>query len=117
MAQRQLLWYRESSNEPETHIYNILIINEPRKIARAIQALHEHITETGTVIEDKVIDQRLIKNSGGLHYSLRSIETNTKRVDFSQVYKGRTRHDRRLQSRANEAGWEVLLRQAQEGNI
>lgn len=117
MVERQLLWYMNSSPDSETHIYRFLMINSPRELKAIVQALHEQIAQTGHVIEDKVIAEDLIKGSGGLHYSLREIETDISNLDFSQVYQGKVRHDRRLQPRRTSQGWNNLISKASKGNI
>ncbi|MAH49513.1 hypothetical protein CMI37_27060 [Candidatus Pacearchaeota archaeon] len=111
MAERKLLWYRLSSAVPERHRYNFLIINDPREIGIIKQKLYEQLKP---VIEEKTIEEGVVE---GLHFKLLDLETTASKVDFSKVYKGKVRQDRRLRPRGTSGGWNDFVNLIASGRI
>lgn len=113
MAERQILWYKYSSAEPERHNWNFLIVNEKREIAIAKQNLYEQLEP---VVEERLIDKGKVFCSD-LFYELFCIETPINKLDFSKVYQGKVREDRRLQPRRSINGWNNLISKIFHGDI
>jgi len=114
MIERKLLYYRESKNNPEEHIWNFLIINEEREIKLIKQNIYSQLNP---IYEEKTIDQDLIPYSNGLHYQLFTLKTVNYHLDLSKVYLGKTIKDRRLQSRTSKDGWNDLINKVYQGEI
>ena len=124
MIERQLLWYMYSENVPERHYWNILIINEQREIDLARQKLYKELNPIveGTnvslkpVVSETLIDKGKIKDSR-LVYELFCLETMVSSIDFSRIYQGRVRKDRRLQPRRSRSGWNDFIDKVYHGEI
>lgn len=114
MLERQILWYKKSEAVPESHIWNFLIVNRPREIEGIKQKIYE---ELKSVIEEKTIDEGLILDSEGLHYKIFSLTTTNPNINFNNVYLGKVRKDRRLQSRVNYDGWIDFIEKIHLGQI
>lgn len=112
--ERQIRWDRYSEANPERHYYNILIINRPGPMVRTLQKLREQLTP---VVEEIPIDSGLIKRSGGLHYDLRTIVSTVPEPEFTKVYGGPIKRDRRLQPRKTPEGWIPLIEDLSRGRI
>ena len=112
--ERQLLWYKHSEANPETHYWNILSINEPREISLLKQNLKEQLKP---IEEERLISEGLIKGQSKLHYEIFCLVTPICELDFSKVYKGKVRYDRRLQPRKSKDGWNDLIEKAYLGKI
>ena len=130
MTDRKILWWRYSSREgtePDTgerHFWNILIINQEREHEQILQKLYEQFTppfpmekdSLHSIINETVIDSGRITKSC-LHYWLHNFETTVPRIDFSEVYLGEVRKDRRLSPRKTPEGWYDLIDRVCEGNV
>jgi len=104
-VERKLLWYKSSEPNPERHYWNFLIINEQREITQIKQRLYEQLQP---VVAKKNIDNGKIF-FGDLSYELFCLETPISQIDFSKVYGGKVKDDRRLQPRRTPEGWNDLI--------
>ncbi len=112
MVKRQLRWYRHSGGFPETHRYNVLIINTPDEIESIRQKIRDKITlDLGATVmeEEPPIEQGLIENSGSLHFWLGTIETQTSLLKFSDIYGGEVCRERRLRPKKSVDGWNDFI--------
>ncbi|MFH1420347.1 MAG: hypothetical protein ABIG30_00035 [Candidatus Aenigmatarchaeota archaeon] len=114
LTERKLLWYMHSENDPEIHTYNFLIINKPREISMIKQNLRVALKP---VIEETSIASGVVTNSGGLNYDLFSMASPVCEVDWSEVYQGRVKEDRRLVPRKTCDGWNVLINSTASGSV
>ena len=114
MIEREVLWYRKSEDIPEIHNWNFLVINKKDKIQEIEQNLFDQLKP---IIEERVIDEELIPHSKGLHYKLFTLITARYDLDFSKVYQGKIRKDRRLEPKLSSDGWNGLIKQAYNGQI
>ncbi len=111
--ERQLLWYVYSTEIPERHFWNVLLVNEPDQILLIRQKLNEELNplvedttvSINPIVSQTLIDKGKIKNSGGLHYELFCLEATVSAINFSNVYQGKVEWDRRLRPRKTAAGW------------
>ena len=111
MVKRKVLWYKSSEANPERHNYNFLVINSNREINQIKQKLYERlqpITEE-TMIENGVVDE--------LKFELFTLQSSVNTEDFSRVYRGELKKDRRLQPRKTSGGWNTFLEQIASGGI
>jgi hypothetical protein len=111
--ERQLFWYKTSQSNPERHFWNFLVINEARELGQIRQKLYDNL---GYIIEDKIIDRGKIKDSD-LIYELFCLETTGSQLDFSKIYQGRVKRERRLHTRKNNNGWNNLIEQIYNGEF
>jgi len=111
--ERQVLWYRASKSVPERHHWNFLVINEQREIRGIKQNLYDVLNP---IIEERIIDQGPIENSS-LSYILFCLVTSTPIADFSKIYQGKVRKDRRLQPRMTLDGWNDFIEKIHHGEI
>ena len=122
--ERQLLWYMYSTDIPERHFWNILLINQPEKITLIRQKLREELNPLveGTlvslnpIVTETLIDNGKIENSE-LHYELFCLESTVSAVNFSNVYQGKVKWDRRLQPRKRKNGWNDFIDKVYRGEI
>ncbi len=105
MVERQILWYKASKSGPERHFWNFLVVNEQREIEGIKQKLYGQLEP---IVEEKYIDRGKVCNSD-LFYELFCFETPINHIDFSKVYHGRIKWDRRLQPRKDKNGWSNLV--------
>jgi hypothetical protein len=113
MVERQLIWYMYSEPNPERHFWNILGINEERELGIIKQNLYR---ELAPIVEEKWMYKGPIKDSY-LHYWLFCLETTAPKIDFSKVYQGKVKNDRRLIRRKTAEGWDDLIQKVYEGEI
>jgi hypothetical protein len=113
MAERQVLWYKASKSNPEMHIWNFLIVNEQREIDGIKQKLYGQLEP---IVEEKPIDKGRVGDSD-LFYDLFRLETPTNHMNFSEVYLGKIRWDRRLQPRRDKNGWSSLIDKISQDEI
>jgi hypothetical protein len=111
--ERQLLWYKYSRSNPESHEYYILLINEQREIRGIKQHLND---ELKPILEEKIIDKGRIENSV-LFYDLFCMISTKSELNFSKVYQGKARKDRRLRPRMTRDGWNDLIGKIHRGEI
>jgi len=118
---RQLRYWRHSEPNPERHYWHFLIINNPREIALIKNKLNQ---ELAPVVEEYVpglpgrpAHSGLIHSSEGLHYDLFGVVSTVPEIDFSKVYQGKVRRDRRLAPRKLEEGWDVFVSRVSLGEI
>jgi hypothetical protein len=122
--ERKLLWYMYSTDIPERHFWNILLVNEPREIFGIRQKLREELNplvedtsvSLNPIVSETVIDNGKIENSE-LNYELFCLETTVSAVNFSNVYKGKVKWDRRLQPRKSKDGWFDFIDKIYRGGI
>ncbi|OGJ12501.1 hypothetical protein A3K82_03115 [Candidatus Pacearchaeota archaeon RBG_19FT_COMBO_34_9] len=122
--ERKILWYMYSENNPERHFWNVLIINEGEKIKTAKQKLYEELSPLveGTlvsfnpIVNEYLIDKGKIENSK-LYYELLCLEATVSAVNFSNVYQGKVKWDRRLQPRKSKDGWDDFIDKIYRGEI
>jgi len=125
MINRKLLWYMYSTEIPERHFWNILIVNELTQIPIIRQKLREELNplvddtlvSLNPVVSETVIDNGIVKDSGGLHYELLCLESTVSAIDFANVYQGDVKWDRRLRPRKTKEGWFDLMDKVYEGTI
>jgi len=125
MIERQLLWYMYSTDIPERHFWNVLLINDPGQILLIRQKFHEELNPLvedtlvsfNPIISETVIDKGKIEHSGGLHYELLCLESTVSAINFSNVYQGKVNWDRRLQPRRSKDGWFDFIDKVYGGNI
>jgi len=105
--ERKLLWWKYIESEiPQLFGWNFLIINHPREI----KMINNRICYALEIIkEERKIDEGLIRNSEGLHYSLFTLYSPTIKINFNEVYGGLTKKDRRLQKRETIDGWNYFI--------
>ncbi|MBU0761040.1 MAG: hypothetical protein KJ600_03150 [Nanoarchaeota archaeon] len=109
--QRQLRWEVHSQDHPETHEYNILIINEDRKIETILQRASEQLMPADdfqTLTRGHVLGTRL-------KYQLVKIlayGTSPHQVDWKKIYRGKVVRDRELRNRKNIDGLPNYVDQA-----
>ena len=113
MIERQLLWYMTSTNFPERHSWNFLVVNELREISLIKQKLYENL---GYVVEEEIIDNGKVENSD-LFYELFCLKATKREIDFSRIYKGKARKDRILQPRKSSGGWNDLINKLASGEF
>jgi hypothetical protein len=113
MTERKLLWYKFSEADPERHYWNFLIINAPREIGLIKQNLYDCLKP---IIAEETINKSRILASD-LIYELFCLETTVCEIDFSKVYRGKVREDRRLYPRKRENGWNEFLDKIYLGDI
>lgn len=112
--ERELLWYKSSSSTPERHYWSFLVINEEREIEQIRQKLKDQLEP---VVAEKSIDKQEILGHPGFFYDLFTLESTSPRIDFSKVYRGKIRWDRRLQPRKANVNWSDLIDQARQGYV
>jgi hypothetical protein len=125
MIERQLLWYMYSENIPERHYWNFLVVNGIGKIEPLKQKLYEQLNPVveGTnvslkpVVSETLIDRGRIKDSTTLVYELFCLETLVSHIDFSKVYRGKVKKDRRLCPRKTKDGWNYFIDKVSQGEI
>jgi hypothetical protein len=113
MIERQLLWYKSSQPFPERHSWNFLAINEMREIKIIRQNIYDSLKP---IVEEKPIDKGRIESSD-LFYELFCLITPIYQIDFSEIYQGKIKRDRRLQPRINKEGWNNLINKIQCGEF
>ena len=113
MTERKLLWEMYSLPNPERHYWNILLINEPREIKIIQQKLYEALAP---VISRTDIDKGKI-GMEKLHYELFRLESTVSEIDFSEVYQGKVKRDRRLFIREDPDGWLNFVDQIYNGRV
>lgn len=111
MTNRKIRWYKRSEDSPERHHYNFLIINQPREITGIKQKLYDQLQP---IIEEREIEQGVVE---GLHFKLFTLETITSQIDFSRIYQGDVKWDRRLQPRKSGSGWNDFIDLIASGKI
>ena len=122
--ERQLLWYMYSTDILERHFWNVLIVNEQREIDLARQKLYEQLNPIveGTnlslkpIVNDTPIDKGKIRGSK-LVYNLFCLETVVSSIDFSKMYQGKVKKDRRLYPRKTKEGWFDFIDKIYSGEI
>ena len=114
-VERKLLWWKYVENEiPQLFGLNFLIINEPREI----KIINDRICYALEIVEErKKIDEGILWNSGGLHYSLFTLCSPTSKIDFNVVYGGLVKKDRVLQKRETKEGWNYFIEKIIGGEI
>jgi len=112
--ERKLLWYRYSEPNPELHHWYLAIINEPSQIRIIKQKLYDQLQP---IVEEKEIDEGKIEISNNLHYELFCLITSTSKIDYSKVYQGKVKQDRRLQPRRTQEGWNDFIEKLHNGEI
>jgi hypothetical protein len=120
--------YSQTENpDPETeerHYWNILLINDNRDYGLILEKLRSQFTPTfpmeqvtlNPIRSERVIDKGKIRDSK-LNYWLMNFETTVSRIDFSKVYQGKVKWDRRLAPRKTVEGWNDLIDKVYEGKI
>ncbi len=116
--ERQILWYKYSDSNPsegaERHYYNFLIINDKAKIKGIKQKLYGMLNP---IIEKNEISEGGILGSK-LSYELFCLQPyNYKYINFSGIYRGKVKFDRRLQKRKTKGGWNSLIEKVYAGEI
>lgn len=111
LMERKILWEKTSEDNPERHTYRILICNEPREINRVSQRLNEYLQP---VIERRTLGDGSV---GTLRYLFVELETPVNVEEFSQVYRGKIRRDRRLEKRKTSQGESNLIEMISAGEI
>jgi len=117
--------YMYSENIPERHYWNILIVNEQREIDLARQKLYKELNPVveGTnlslkpIVTDTLIDKGKIRGSSKLAYEIFCLETVVSSIDFSKVYQGKVKKDRRLYPRKTRDGWNDFIDKVFHGEI
>ncbi len=123
-VERQLLWYMYSTDVPERHFWNILIINEQREIDLAKQKLREELNpimedtlvSLKPIVTETLIDGGKIEDSD-LRYELFCLETMVSAINFANVYQGKVNWDRRLQPRRRKTSWYDFIDKVYRGEI
>jgi hypothetical protein len=122
--ERKLLWYMYSTNIPERHFWNFLLINDSTQIPLIRQKLREELNplvddtlvSLNPIVSETEIDKGKIENSV-LHYELFCFESTVSAVNFSNVYQGKVKWDRRLQYRKTPDGWFDFIDKVYRGEI
>ena len=106
-VERKLLWWKfVESEEPQLFGWNFLLINEEREA----KAIYDKICDELEVVEErKEIDSGAIPNSGAIHYDLFTLYSPKVCIDFSKIYEGCVKKDRRLQRRYSKEGWNQFI--------
>lgn len=123
--ERQLLWYMYSTDIPERHFWNVLLINEPAQIPLIRQKLREELNplvedtlvSLNPIVTETDIDKGKIGNSKGLHYELFCLEATISAINFANVYHGKVKWDRRLVPRKTKDGWNDFIDKVYRGEI
>lgn len=124
MVERQLRWYMYSTRIPERHFWNILFINRLDEIEQIRQKLREELNplvedtlvSLKPIVSETLIDRGKI-NGSDLHYEIVCLEGVVSAIDFSRVYQGDVRWDRRLRPRKTVEGWYGLMDTVNRGEI
>ena len=122
---QELLWYMYSTDIPERHFWNLLLINQPGQIRLIRQKLREELNPLveGTsvslnpIVSETLIDKGKIENSPELYYELFCLESTLSAINFSNVYQGKVKWDRRLQPRKSKDGWNDFIDKIYRGEI
>jgi len=113
-VERKLLWYKSSSSIPERHYWTFLLINENREIKQIRQKLKDQLEP---IVAEKSIDRQEILGHPGFFYDIFTLESTSPKIDFSKVYEGKVKWDRRLQPRETNVNWSDLIDQARHGYV
>jgi len=111
--ERQLVWYKKSKSNPERHYWNFLIVNSYDEANKIKQKLYDFLAP---IVEEKPIDSGKIENSS-LFYHLFCLVSTTPELDFSKIYQGKVRKDRRLEPRMTSNGWNDFIGKIYHGEI
>ncbi|MFA5060828.1 MAG: hypothetical protein WC494_00735 [Candidatus Pacearchaeota archaeon] len=117
MAERKIVYCWEvESQVPQVLLYHLLIQNEPREINQIKDKLFAQLEP---LEETQTIARGLIRESGGLHYELLSVSSAlpNELLEFSKIYKGSVKVDRRLRSRVSEENWGGLIEKIESGEF
>jgi hypothetical protein len=117
MAKRKLLYYWDiQSQNPQIFVYHFLVQNNIREIN---QIKNKLFAQLKPLEETATLASGLISHSDGIHYDLFSVFSNLPEefIDFKKIYEGKVKKDRRLQSRASEAGWDGLIKKIEQDKI
>jgi hypothetical protein len=123
--ERQLLWYMYSTDIPERHFWNVLLINDLGQIPLIKQKLREEmnplventLVSLNPIVSETLIDKGKIEDSRILHYELLCLESTVSAINFSNVYQGKVKWDRRLVPRKTKDGWNDFINKVYRGEI